>query len=68
MKVKVRIAVAVDHTGDWGSSGWKSLDDGEAMMYASEMIKDGESRYWLEAELDAPESAKVVQATVEPDL
>jgi len=63
-KVKVRVAVAVDHTGDWNSCGSKNMKDKEAMSIASETVEEGEARYFLEAELDIPEHA-VVQAKVE---
>ena len=53
-KVKVRIAVAVDHTGAWNSCGWRSAgpkDDEELMGIALEPLETGEAQYWLTAEL-----------------
>lgn len=55
MKTKVRIAVAVDPTGDWHAVGWKTADDHEKMVLSTEHLDPGEARYWLEAELDVPE-------------
>lgn len=70
--VKVRIAVAVDHTGDWCASGWKAKSradqyDKDAMGIATEMMEEGEegeARYWVTAELAVP-STNEVPATVE---
>ena len=53
--VRVRIAVAVDPTGDWSSAGWKSADPGELHSYAIDTLEVGERRYWLEADLEIPE-------------
>lgn len=66
MKVKVRIAVAVDPSGDWNSAGWESGSDDDKMGIACETVASGEARYWLEAELDIP-TATVVEASVTPD-
>lgn len=66
MKVKVRIAVAVDSDGDWNACGWSDApDDSTTMGIACETLGDGERRYWIEAELDAPEVA-TVQGKVTP--
>lgn len=65
-KVKVRIAVAVDPSGDWNCAGWSSGSDDDKMGIACETVAHGERRYWLEAELDVPE-AVVVDATVTPN-
>lgn len=61
--VTVRIAVAVDPTGDWASAGYR--DGTDLMGDACECIQDGEARYWLTAELTVPDSAEIV-ASVEP--
>ena len=61
--VRVRIAVAVDPTGDWSSAGWKSADPGKLHSYAVEDLEPGERRYWLEADLEIPE---VTAMCVEP--
>lgn len=56
-KVRVKIAVAVDSTGEWNSSGWKADRPGydeDAMGLAAEIVKDGAARYWIEAELPIP--------------
>jgi hypothetical protein len=57
--VKVRIAVAVDPSGDWSASGWLKRDgkvaEGEAMDIAIDGVNEGEARYWVEAELPIPE-------------
>jgi hypothetical protein len=64
-KVKVRVAVAVDPQGDWASSGFSGQDEAEAHSYCTDHIQPGESRYWLEAEVDIPEPV-TVQAEVTP--
>ena len=66
-KVKVRIAVAVDHTGDWNAYGTKNGKDKEMMGIAVETVEDGEARYFLEAELDIPETGSTVQAHIAKD-
>ena len=57
--VKVRIAVAVDHYGNWNASGWLNHDgkiaEGEAMDIAIDGVNEGEAKYWVEAELPIPE-------------
>lgn len=72
MKVKIRIAVAIDSNGDWNCSGYKKPDgksqekhDNDMMDFASEMVNDGERRYWIEAEIDTPENT-TIQANVLP--
>ena len=63
-KVKVRIAVAVTPEGDWNAVGWSGASsDGDIMSICVDSLASGEKRYWLEAELDAPETP-AVQATV----
>ena len=67
MKVKVRIAVAVDVNGDWGCSGWRNAtpkDWATMMDLAAEDLEQGEARYWLTAELDTPGPAREVVADV----
>ncbi|MBO1080863.1 hypothetical protein [Roseomonas haemaphysalidis] len=57
--VKVRIAVAVDKTGDWNAFGSKGSKAHDAMSIAVEMVEDGEARYWITAELPIPSAADV---------
>jgi len=60
-KVKVRIAVAVDDSGDWMAAGADVWDDEEAEREAD--LCPGDTLYWLETELDIPEP-KVIEPTV----
>ena len=63
-KVKVRIAVGVDPTGDWNAYGYKNArSDDDMMAIACEVLKAGEVRYFIEAELDIP-SQDTVQGSV----
>lgn len=68
--VKVRIALAVDHKGDWCANGWSTKSDAkryeaDAFGCAVENIEPGEARYWIEAEVQVPERlVGTVQATV----
>jgi len=67
-KVKVRIAVAVDPEGEWGSAGWYSDNpdyDQDAMNCALESIGIGERRYWIEAMLDIPQPETVAAENME---
>lgn len=66
--VRVRIAVAVDSSGKWGSCGWMGADEEDAMCHACEALDAlGEALYWLEAELPLPTAstiaAKVIDAS-----
>lgn len=62
--VKVRIAVAVDPTGRWAAHGWVDAEDGFMMDLAVDSVEAGEARYFVEAELEAPE-AQTIEAEVE---
>jgi len=57
--VKVKIAVSVDPTGDWFSAGWKGASEEEMHSYTIDGLENGESRYWLEAELPVPEAPTI---------
>lgn len=59
--VRVRIAVAVDHTGDWYAYG--ARDSADSMSSAIDGVLDGEARYWVEADLPIP-TIPVVAGTV----
>jgi hypothetical protein len=63
--VKVRIAVAIDPTGTWSSSGYSGFEGDKAMDYAAECLGPGENRFWLTAELPVPEIPEIA-AVVEP--
>lgn len=55
-------------SGDWGSCGWKATTanaEQEMMGLACENCAEGEAHYWLEAELETPETTAVA-ATVLP--
>ena len=57
--VKVRIAVAVDPSGNWESCGWRGSSDEEAMDVAVESVGTSEARYLVTAELPIPEAVEV---------
>lgn len=60
-KVKVRIAVAVDKNGKWvayAHDAKESWDD--CMEFMLDDLHEGESRYWVEAELEIPRHSTVV--------
>lgn len=64
MKVKVRIALAVDSDGYWNASGGSSLSEGDARSYAVHQCGDAHpSLFWLEAEVETYE-VPVVEAEV----
>ena len=66
MKKKVRIALAIDHTGAWSCSGWgrpgKDVSDSEKMSFAIECLESGENQYMVEVDIDIPEIK-----TISPD-
>ena len=68
MKTKIRVAVAIDATGDWNACGWggpaSTSKDSEKMGLAVDGVDDGEARYWLEAEIDLPTDATPLDAVV----
>jgi hypothetical protein len=66
MKVKVRIAVAVDDMGIWSSCGSSAMSDEESMSNCLEGVSEGENRYFVTATLDRPEKAEDVPGDVEP--
>ena len=63
--VKVRIAVSVDPAGAWSSAGWSwsGSDSEDFHSYTIDSLEPGENRYWLEAELEVPET-KTITAQV----
>jgi len=66
MKVKVRIAVAVDKQGIWNSCGWSTGEAGEMRELACDTVSNRATVYWLTAELDAP-NEQTVTAVVEAE-
>ena len=69
MKVKVRVALAVDPNGYWNATGWGggrlgTPPEAEVMGLAVEAVEDGEARYWLEAEVEVPEVPVVAAAAL----
>ena len=56
--MKVRIALAIDQTGQWNAIGWgdKSFvrSDADKMAMAVEPLAEGEARYWVEVEIESP--------------
>jgi len=63
-KIKTRIAVAVGPDGEWNASGWSGDTEDMAMSIASDGVKDGEARYWIEVELDIPATKTITDANV----
>lgn len=60
--VRVRIAVAVDETGDWASAGWKSKsehpkrhDDNLADSALDGVVGRNACIHWVEADIPLPE-------------
>jgi len=68
-KVNVRIALAIDKSGNWTASGWSNKDgtpaDGDAMDLCIDCVDEGEARYWIECELDILEPQVIVPISVE---
>lgn len=68
MKVRVKIAVAVDPDGKWMASGYgygNPIDWNEQMVCMLDDLAPGEARYWVTAELDVPE-IKEIQGECQP--
>jgi hypothetical protein len=61
--IKVRIAVSVDRKGEWSASGWSGTSSEDFHSYTIDSLEPGENRYWLEAELEVPET-KTISARV----
>lgn len=70
MKVRVRIAVAVDPTGHWSANGWShngENNDEEALDSCQSEVGNGAVMYFVESDLDIPDRPKVVSgATILP--
>lgn len=66
-KVKIRIAVAITPDGKWNSCGWSEGDDEELMGMAADPLGTGEARYWINTEVEVPETVEItVTASREP--
>lgn len=62
MKVKCRIALAIDSKGKWSACGWDGAEDDTVMGGCLDSLDEGERRYWVEVEVEQPEaSAETVQ-------
>lgn len=59
--VKVRIAVAVDHEGNWVSAGWSQARDSDLIDSTVEGVLPDEARYWVISELEIPEERKLIE-------
>jgi hypothetical protein len=57
--VKIRVAVAVDQSGDWNAHGGARVREQNAMSTAAETLGSGEARYWLTAELPVPGTTEI---------
>lgn len=66
--VRVRIAVAVDHKGNWACSGMRGCRDWDDAMQWGQLddLEDGESRHIVWADLPLPSPATEVEGQVEP--
>jgi hypothetical protein len=66
--VKVKIAVSVDHNGEWSSAGWNTANPEELHSYTIDSLEPGERRYWMEAELElpAPTTVKPIITEAQP--
>lgn len=58
--MKVRIALAIDSTGQWNSMGYGNVnqlpvEDRELMELAVDSVSEGERRYWVEVDIDLPQ-------------
>ncbi len=68
--MKIRIAVAIDKNGKWGSGGWGEpgqITPSDQMWDAALCgdIAEGEARYWVEVEVALPvEKVPVIQGEV----
>ena len=59
--VKVRILVAVDHTGCWSSIGYDGMRDEDAQNEIfTDVMEHGELRRWITAEVPIPEASDIV--------
>ena len=59
-RVKIRIAVAVDHLGNWGCAGASGMPAREALELAADDVQTGYYRiYWLNAEVEVPQPIEV---------
>lgn len=72
MKVKVRIAVAIDKNGFWSCAGWKvngHTDPEDFLGLAVESLDspDAQKTVWIEAEVEPPTGeVETIQGQVKP--
>ena len=65
-KIKIKIAVAVDSSGDWGIGGWDKAKDADMISTAIDGTEaDPYKIYWLTAELEIPEIEEIKADVVE---
>lgn len=58
--VRVRIAVAVDHMGQWAAHGlWRHDDAENKKNVFVDDLEPGEAYYWIEATLPVPMTAAI---------
>lgn len=62
--VRVRVAVAVDDTGDWAASGAKGMDDADAIESAQDCLNLTAQLSWITTDLPIPVAREIV-ASVE---
>ncbi len=67
-KIKVRIALVIDNTGDWSAAGWHSAD--KDLQTCFDVCLDGlaeneiEKKWIVEAEIEIPElSQQTIEGT-----
>lgn len=62
-RVRIKIAIAVDPTGEWNAMGWDASPD-VLMSSCVELLEPGESRYWVEFELPVPGAKQIEDFTI----
>jgi hypothetical protein len=66
--MKIRIAVAVDETGEWMSYGWgrktHDVPDRKLIEEASDGLRENRKVYFITAEIEPPKTEEI-QGTVE---
>lgn len=68
--IRIKIALSVDHEGNWSAAGWKGATDEVMRSSTIDCLESGEQHYWLITYIDKPSvpEIKVAADPVKQDM